>query len=87
MIAATAGPDAVWMTLIATLLAAITLTGAFFATAPPRAGLAARRLLAAGFFTDLRADFVDLAAFFLVPAVALEARPADFVLVLLMAAL
>jgi len=45
--------------------------------------LSARRLLAAGFFTDLRADFADLAVFFLVTAVALEVRPADFVLVLL----
>jgi hypothetical protein len=41
--------------------------------------LALRRLaLALGFLTDLRADFADLVAFFLVPAAALEARPADF---------
>jgi hypothetical protein len=48
--------------------------------ATARAGFALRRLaLALGFFTDLRADFADLVAFFLVPAAALEARPVDFV--------
>ena len=87
MIAATTNPDALSVTLMATLFAAITFTGALFAGAALRAGLAARRLLAVGFFTDLRADFVDLLAFFLVPAVALEVRPADLVLVLLMRAL
>jgi hypothetical protein len=47
--------------------------------ADARAGFALRRLaLALGFFTDLRADLADLVAFFLVPAAALEARPADF---------
>ena len=47
--------------------------------AAARAGFALRRLaLALGFFTDLRADFADLVAFFLVPAAALEVRPAGF---------
>jgi hypothetical protein len=69
------------------LLAAMTFTGALFARAALRAGLAARRRLAVGFFTDLRADFADLDAFFLLPAVALDVRPADLVLVLLMGAL
>jgi len=83
MIAATAGPAAISTLLTATLFVATTLMDALFAGAAPRAGLSARRLLAAGFFTDLRADFADLAVFFLVTAVALEVRPADFVLVLL----
>jgi hypothetical protein len=63
------------------------LTDALFAGGALRAGLSLRRLLAAGFFTDLRADFADLAVFFLVTAGALEVRPADVVLVLLMASL
>jgi hypothetical protein len=58
-----------------------------FAAAALRAGFAARARLAAGFFTDLRADLADLVTFFLVPAEALEVRPADLVLVLLMAPL
>jgi hypothetical protein len=62
--------------------AATVFTGALAGAArlsAARAGLALRRLaLALGFLTDLRADFADLVAFFLVPAAALEARPADF---------
>jgi len=80
MIAATAGPAAISTILTATLFVAM---DTLFAGAALRAGLSARRLLAAGFFADLRADFADLAVFFLVTAVALEVRPADFVLVLL----
>jgi hypothetical protein len=55
-----------------------TATG-FTGVLAARTGFALRRLaLALGFFTDLRADFADLDTFFLVPAAALEARPADF---------
>jgi hypothetical protein len=57
--------------------AAVFAGAARFADA--RAGFALRRLaLAPGFFTDLRADLADFDAFFLVPAAALEVRPADF---------
>jgi hypothetical protein len=84
---ATAVPAAAEATFTATLFAATTFTGAAFTAAARRAGFAARRRLAAGFFTDLRVDLTDLVAFFLVPAVALAVRPADFVLVLLITAL
>jgi hypothetical protein len=85
--AASAVPAAAIATVAATPLAAMTLTDALFAGAARCDGFAARRRLAVGFLTDLRADLADLVAFFLVPAVALEVLPADFVLVLLIRAL